>query len=302
MRIQTIVFLALASMILSCATASRAQITVTVGAGDRFGELDEYGDWIEVEGYGRCWHPYADAGWRPFLYGRWVYSDEGWVWDSDEPFGWIVCHYGNWFNDPDLGWVWVPGYDWSPAPVRWYVTDNEIGWAPLFPNPRPGFHRRHALAEWSFCPVQSFTGGGEIRDHVSFRDRPGQTGVSVHVYSGPPRKEFVQRIARAPVATVNLSKARVTTNAGPLVKMEVPGRQRQHMEAPVGPRFKKPLGGKPVIVPHEKEPAPLLHGEQPENSRERPEEHERRPERGDRENNGEREMQERQKEKDGEHE
>jgi hypothetical protein len=247
MKIRAMILLGLSTMILTCGPIPGAQVDVNVN--DRFSELNQYGDWIEVSGYGRCWRPYSEAGWRPFLYGHWVYSNEGWVWDSDEPFGWIVCHYGNWYNDPEVGWIWVPGYDWSPARVRWYVTEDEIGWAPLFPEPRHGFHRRQALAEWSFCPVGLFAAGGEIREHVAVRDRPEHPGAQAHIYAGPPKREFVQRIARAPVATVNIAKTRVATHASPLIKVEVPGQVRPRVESTVSPRFRKPELGRPQVVP-----------------------------------------------------
>ena len=234
MGFRSIVFLGLASMILSCTVVSGPppQVDSSV-AGDRFSELDEYGDWIVLDGYGRCWRPHEGPGWGPFLYGHWVYTNEGWLWDSEEPFGWIVCHYGYWYNDPDQGWVWVPGYTWSPARVRWFVTDDEIGWAPLFPQPRPGYHPRQPLAEWSFSAVGDFGSGGEIRDHVTFRDKPQRSGLSVHVYSGPPRRDFVQRIARVSIATVNMNKVRVTSRANPLIRVEVgPKNMQPHVEKP----------------------------------------------------------------------
>jgi hypothetical protein len=272
MRFRSIVFLGLASMVLSCMVVSAPppQVVASV-AGDRFSELDEYGDWIVLEGYGRCWRPHEGPGWGPFLYGRWVYTNEGWLWDSDEPFGWIVCHYGCWYNDPDQGWVWVPGYTWSPARVRWYVTDDEIGWAPLFPQPHPGYHRRQPLAEWSFSTIGAFASDGEIRDNVTFRDKPERSGVSVHVYAGPPRRDFVQRIARAPVATVNVSKISVTSRANPLVRVEVPNRPQGRVQPPAGQKSKSPALVKPAVAPHEQGAKPVAQ-ERPDTSKADPKE------------------------------
>ena len=83
-------------------------------------DLNSYGEWVAVNPYGRVWRPYVAAGWQPFSYGHWIYSDVGWVWVSYEPFGWVVYHYGSWFWSEDEGWVWVPGYGgWSPATVDW---------------------------------------------------------------------------------------------------------------------------------------------------------------------------------------
>ena len=39
---------------------------------------------------------------------------------SDEPYGWVVYHYGRWVWTDRWGWMWVAGYDWAPpAWVEW---------------------------------------------------------------------------------------------------------------------------------------------------------------------------------------
>ena len=47
--------------------------------------LTPYGQWVEVEGYGRCWRPTVvvyDSTWQPYCdRGHWVYTDCGWYWD-----------------------------------------------------------------------------------------------------------------------------------------------------------------------------------------------------------------------------
>ena len=91
---------------------------------------------MDVPGYGLCWRPSVEAGdpfWRPYCdHGHWVYTDDGWTWQSDYPWGNIAFHYGRWYRD-SLGWVWVPGYNWAPAWVCWRQTDGYCGWAPLPP-------------------------------------------------------------------------------------------------------------------------------------------------------------------------
>ena len=66
--------------------------------------------------------------------GHWVYSDAGWTWVSDEPWGWATYHYGRWVNLDGTGWCWVPGYTWAPAWVSWRYGDGYCGWAPLPPD------------------------------------------------------------------------------------------------------------------------------------------------------------------------
>jgi hypothetical protein len=94
-------------------------------------ELDRLGSWVRV-GAERVWIPHGSrVGWRPYTWGHWLMSDLGWIWLSDEPFGWITYHYGRWDSDPTYGWVWVPGYIWRPAWVAWRTGGGYIGWAPL---------------------------------------------------------------------------------------------------------------------------------------------------------------------------
>lgn len=96
--------------------------------------LEPYGDWREVGDYGWCWQP-RDVGrnWRPYRDGRWLYTDAGWTWDSDEPYSWAVYHYGRWARVDRIGWVWVPGTEWGPAWVSWRRSARHVGWAPLPP-------------------------------------------------------------------------------------------------------------------------------------------------------------------------
>ena len=97
-------------------------------------DLNQYGEWIVVQPYGSVWRPFTVDSWEPFDYGHWSYIDNNWTWLSYEPYGWIVYHYGNWFDDPVNGWVWIPSYDsWSPGRVQWLINGDYISWAPLAP-------------------------------------------------------------------------------------------------------------------------------------------------------------------------
>ncbi|HRJ11085.1 MAG TPA: hypothetical protein PLP58_21065, partial [Prosthecobacter sp.] len=100
-------------------------------------QLSPHGDWLDVEGYGYAWRPRlaAQASWRPYMDGRWMWSDHGWAWDSREPFGWACYHYGRWVRVSRHGWVWIPGREWAPAWVSWRTGPDYIGWAPLPPGP-----------------------------------------------------------------------------------------------------------------------------------------------------------------------
>ena len=97
-------------------------------------ELTPYGRWVNQSVYGDVFVPHVRySHWRPYEYGRWVYTDYGWTWVSAEPFGWATYHYGRWAYDPDYGWIWVPGTEWGPAWVAWQQGDDYVGWAALPP-------------------------------------------------------------------------------------------------------------------------------------------------------------------------
>jgi hypothetical protein len=119
-------------------------------------DLDEYGDWNYVAGYGTCWRPRAVvAGWAPYRFGHWVYVGPwGWTWVEDEPWGFAPFHYGRWAFVSG-GWWWVPGPVvvrpvWAPALVAFvgggpgfhFSVGVGVGWFPLAPGEVyvPGYH------------------------------------------------------------------------------------------------------------------------------------------------------------------
>ena len=108
---------------------------VSIHATTEFYEpLTPFGTWIVVGSYGRCWHPAGVVvGWRPYCNGYWEWTDCGWYWVSDDPWGWACYHYGTWAYDSTYGWVWIPGVEWAPAWVYWREGGNYIGWVPCGP-------------------------------------------------------------------------------------------------------------------------------------------------------------------------
>ena len=102
--------------------------------------LNPYGQWVDTgsgPNDGRAWRPDPDVvgeDFQPYATGgHWVYSDWGWTWESDYPWGWAPFHYGRWALTPSWGWVWYPGTVWAPAWVDWRFGGGYIGWAPLPP-------------------------------------------------------------------------------------------------------------------------------------------------------------------------
>lgn len=101
--------------------------------------LSGYGEWVWVDGLGQCWQPWVTSNWRPFTYGRWVWTAYGWTWVAYEPWGYFPHHFGNWAMAP-VGWVWVPGTSYHAANVVWVSNDAWIGW---YPSPPPGWSHHH---------------------------------------------------------------------------------------------------------------------------------------------------------------
>jgi len=113
-------------------------------------DLDAYGRWVSVPGYGSVWAPYDQpVTWAPYQSGRWVWEPYyGWTWVSYEPWGWAPYHYGRWFFY-ESSWYWWPGpitpvYRpvWSPAfvfflgfgrHVNFGFGYGSIGWIPCGP-------------------------------------------------------------------------------------------------------------------------------------------------------------------------
>ena len=82
-------------------------------------DLDDHGRWVYVTGIGWSWRPLVAVGWRPYYNGRWSNRYGAMTWVSYDPWGWGPYHYGRWAYDGGYGWVWVPGYGYSPAWVYW---------------------------------------------------------------------------------------------------------------------------------------------------------------------------------------
>ena len=110
-------------------------------------DLDAYGDWSYVAGYGPCWRPRTIvAGWAPYRFGHWAYVGPwGWTWVEDEPWGFAPFHYGRWAF-VNSGWFWLPGPVvvrpiWAPALVAFvgggpgfhFSVGVGVGWFPLGP-------------------------------------------------------------------------------------------------------------------------------------------------------------------------
>jgi hypothetical protein len=207
--------------------ASFAQPDVRVSVDFFHDSLDSYGDWREVGDYGYCWQPReVDANWRPYSDGRWLYTDAGWTWDSEEPYSWAVYHYGRWARLDRVGWVWVPGTEWAPAWVSWRGNRSHIGWAPLPPDAEfsrsVGFDARVDASydigptSYTFVDVRNF-GAPRLRtvlvesrdDIVLFSQTTNITRITYvndNVYNDGPRYDVISRESAQPIPRLKLER------------------------------------------------------------------------------------------------
>jgi hypothetical protein len=151
-------------------------------------DLDGYGRWVYVPGYGNVWQPYQTVEWAPYQTGRWVWQPYyGWTWVSYEPWGWAPYHYGRWFYYRD-SWCWWPGplyvgYRplWSPAFVffvgfghRSGFGFGSIGWFPVGPHDPfypwygHGFHHVNVV---NITVINNFHGRGGYIAPLAVRGR-----------------------------------------------------------------------------------------------------------------------------------
>lgn len=98
-------------------------------------DLQGYGDWRYVSGYGYTWYPQVSIGWAPYRHGHWSWTNYyGWTWIGSEPWGWAPYHYGRWSHHPSYGWGWYPGrrhyrHHWRPALVGFFGYNSHHGWS-----------------------------------------------------------------------------------------------------------------------------------------------------------------------------
>jgi hypothetical protein len=99
-------------------------------------DLNYYGGYQNVAGYGMLWQPYfTGAGWSPFSDGAWsFYPGFGYMFVSSYPWGWLPYRYGNWMFVPEFGWMWQPGAwnSWTMAP-RYVGTTPAVFHPPVRP-------------------------------------------------------------------------------------------------------------------------------------------------------------------------
>jgi hypothetical protein len=138
--------------------ASQSTARASTGEPDNpaWNDLDYYGNWYDVPGYGQVCAPSGvGQDWDPFGNGYWgYYPSFGYTWISGYPWGWWPYHCGAWTFSGGWGWFWVPGNcgwglygaGWFPYATVWHCPEGYVPPArPHFPPIRPhGLNDRDA--------------------------------------------------------------------------------------------------------------------------------------------------------------
>jgi hypothetical protein len=135
-----------------------AKANSLLGNGYGVGDLNYYGSFVNVAGYGQFWQPYfVGAGWSPYGNGLWaLYPGGTYSWVSPYPWGWLPFHSGTWTYIPSYGWGWQPGGTFAGInnlggghfPVR--------GGPPQLPGglfPRPPLHAKESMVAVNQQPL-----------------------------------------------------------------------------------------------------------------------------------------------------
>ena len=193
-------------------------------------DLDANGTWQTDPTDGPIWYPTTVAvGWVPYRYGHWGWVEPwGWVWISDEPWGFAPFHYGRWAYVRNR-WGWVPGPRfgrpyYSPALVA-FADGSGFGvgvgvsaWFPLGPRDPyiPWYHHDdyylRAVNRANVRGVADINVFVHVRDVDNFRyaNRTAMTVVPTTAFaSGRPIAHDVVR-----VAPERISLARVAPHPG----------------------------------------------------------------------------------------
>lgn len=234
-----------------------------------YAQLQPYGEWVWHGTYGWVWRPYNVAvDWRPYTLGRWIYTEHGWTWMSDEPWGWACYHYGRWFYDNEYGWLWYPDTTWAPSWVAWRSGGDWIGWAPLPPQAGWSFEGglvfsnldEDNLIPWfgfSFSHIRDFD-DRDLRNRIERHSRnvlllkdtaPSANTVRVEsgrVVSHLPFEDRIKSAVGHPIAPLKLVDVATPAQHG-ISGNEVRMFRPEHAKTAVAPATTVSVGAQPAV-------------------------------------------------------
>jgi Family of unknown function (DUF6600)/FecR protein len=135
-------------------------------------DLNYYGSFYNVPGYGMMWQPYlVGAGWDPFMNGAWMwYPGSGYMWVSSYPWGWMPYRYGSWTYLAGNGWFWQPGNSWA----GWNTSPAITNPPRTFSFPRPPASPGQTLVVNRGAQLPS---AGAVQSKIQFRSNSAGLGV-----------------------------------------------------------------------------------------------------------------------------
>lgn len=144
-----------------CTCAKQAPVEVRKDIDFR-AALGRHGEWLVVRPYGRVWHPpthLVGEDYVPYLKrGQWTYEPaQGWVFQAEDAWGDFTFHYGRWFLERGLGWVWWPDQEYAPAWVDWRAGADFIAWSPRSPPPSANATIAPPPQQWLVVRGRHFT-------------------------------------------------------------------------------------------------------------------------------------------------
>ena len=210
-----------------------------------YDQLSPYGSWVNSPAYGYVWVPNVGPDFVPYgTAGHWAFTEYGWTWVSDFPWGWAAFHYGRWYYDYYMGYVWIPTTQWGPAWVSWRSNDGFYGWAPMGPRGYEYPRDRWVFVNSGYITSERVYEHHEPRENVTviynnttviqnnYVERNG-----MHYVAGPDRRE-VERVTHttiAPERIVTTNKPGETMHANGQITMYHPVHKPQNNAVPARP-------------------------------------------------------------------
>lgn len=218
-------------------------------------DLNYYGSYYNVPGYGYMWQPYfSGVGWSPFSSGAWMwYPGYGYTFVSSYPWGWLPYRYGSWQYVPTMGWMWQPG-GWN----QWQTIPRVVNPPQRFVVPQPPVRSSRDTVV-----VSSATGSGAVATSAPNRVVVSQGSAGMGIPRGAVKNlpKVSQQVATSGSAVVKTSPpARAmmvergygredmyrspgrTSASGSAARQTSPGRSSS-------PRSSSPRGSAPVRTP-----------------------------------------------------
>jgi hypothetical protein len=216
-------------------------------------DLNYYGNFFSVPGYGMMWQPYLiGAGWDPFMDGSWAFSGGGFGWVSAYPWGWTPYHSGNWIFLPGYGWAWQPGGVWSP-----FYTPRVVHPPAGFATPRPPANGTNTVFVNRPAPVNITRG-----DKLVIRNNSAGLGVPRGEINNlgkvsqqvQARGSVTERTHPAPVAMSTGARGGTSSQPGPRSSGPGPRPSGSGPRSVAGPP--RSMSPPPPPVSHTPAPAP----------------------------------------------